>query len=136
MAMTASTEGAGSQLSVVLKPTRKLPVRLWIRPTGVSEAETAGIAVSTTVTRARHEEAFPESSVDVNVTGVVPRVKRAGALLPSTGYPAQASVAEAPAKKDESCGSVAGTPEWDEHSATVSAGHVMTGATASVSVNR
>src|SRR6059036_3760127 len=96
----------------------------------------AGGLVSCTVTRPRHDAAFPLWSMAVNVTGVVPRLKNAGALLPSAGCSSQASVADAPAKKDESCGPAAATPVWAEHSARVSAGHVTRGGSESAKDRR
>src|SRR5262249_18756750 len=101
-------------------PTSALIVTsLWLggqREVRSSETVVTGGVVSATATAAVHVPAFPEASVPVKVTSVVPSGKRAGALFVRTGAGRQASGAEAPAKNGTSCGSVFGLPPVAEHS--------------------
>src|SRR5688572_28784025 len=91
-----------------------------------------GGAVSTTVTVAWHVDALPAASAALKVTAVLPRWKVAGASCMICRWLVQASVAEAPAKKETSCASPEGAPASDTHSTVAGAGQVSTGGSPSL----
>src|SRR5687767_5312186 len=98
---------------------------------GVSATLIVGSVVSTTEIIAEHMPEFNESSAPVKVMLLLPSGIRLGALLAMGRDASQASVADAPAKKAASCGSVFATPLLPVHSATTGGGHVSVGSSVS-----
>src|SRR5262249_53527170 len=128
--------GLGSQTSVTWT-VAWMGTSLWFggQSTDLSSAMSmSGGVGSFTVTVAMQVEALLAASFAVNVTGVVPSGKNAGALLVIAGVVSQTSVADTPAKNGASCGSLAAVPPAAEHSMTIFAGHTIAGGVVSTTV--